>query len=661
MKEIKRKNHYSTVKKSGFLLEPEEIFLDAGIYHDALNPKAHLEKRLETRISQNVFFLIALLFLGGVFVVIGQAMHLQVFQHEKWFALAQKNKERVYPILASRGIIYDRNMIPLVQNEPSFDVVMIPELLPSDPVKRETISAVLKQTFSSSSEQITEAFLEAKKGFSEPVPLVLNIAHEQAVRMEALILDMPGIRVEKNTQRNYLFGPILSNVLGYTGRISKNDSAFEQGNFFPTDVVGKTGIEMSYDEKLRGTNGRRIFDVDSFGRIRNEIIVSESVAGKNIVTTIDSALQKKLYEEMGAMASNLGTKKGAAAVAIDPRNGEVLALVSWPGYDNNHFAGGISSKEYESLLNDQLQPLFNRPVSGQYPPGSSIKPFIAAAALEENIIDPKKEIFDKGYITVGNPYNPGNSAVFVDWKPHGWVDMERAIAMSANVYFYIIGGGYQDIAGLGINRIKQYAQLFGFGDETGVDIPAEVSGLLPDPDWKAQKKPYDKNWHLGDTYHVSIGQGDMLVTPLQLASGLSSIANGGTLYRPHMVREVTNEDVKIEPEIVRKDFIKPDNIEEVRKGMKATNSYGSARGMSALPFESGGKTGTAQYGPQNRYTHGWYSVFAPFENPEIALVILIEGGGEGSSVAVPIAQNVLKWYLTEQKTLAEVNKDDAHN
>ena len=317
-------------------------------------------------------------------------------------------------------------------------------------------------------------------------------------------------------------------------------------------------------------------------------------------------------------------------------------------YDNNAFEGGIGKEEYSKLINDVNKPLFNRPIAAEYPPGSTFKPMMAAAALQENIISPTRQITDAGVIYSG-------AWSFKDWKVHGQVDVIKAIAQSCNVYFYTVGGGYGDIEGLGNARIKKYANLFGMGQLTGIDLPGEKAGLIPDEAWKRAIK--DEPWYIGDTYHMSIGQGDVLTTPLQIANYTAAVANGGTLYKPQVVDKIVDSGGNvvrdIDKEILAQNFIDPKNMEWVQKGMLENVLTGSGRALSTLPVQAAGKTGTAQFavsGSKTLATHAWYTVYAPYENPEIVMAIMLESGGEGHDASVPIAKDVLGWYFGERIT-----------
>jgi penicillin-binding protein 2 len=338
---------------------------------------------------------------------------------------------------------------------------------------------------------------------------------------------------------------------------------------------------------------------------------------------------------MSAVGANSGS-----VVAINPQNGEVLAMVSIPTYNNNLFAKGISNDDYQKLINDSGKPLFNRAVSGTYPSGSTIKPFMASAGLQESVITTNTTINDSGEIAVGN-------YVYHDWKAHGLVSVSKAIAESCDVFFYAVGGGWDKIKGLGVAKIDDYLTKFGFGGKLGIDIPGEAGGLVPSPKWKEQAK--NESWYLGDTYHMSIGQGDFLVTPLQLANATAAIANGGQVLKPYIVKEIKDNNgtvVKItEKTVLNQNFISSDNIEAVRSGMRLAVTSGTARQFNDLPVAIAAKTGTAQFGDSDK-THAWMTAFGPYNDPKIAVAVLIEGGGEGYAAAGPVTKDILNWYFS---------------
>lgn len=326
---------------------------------------------------------------------------------------------------------------------------------------------------------------------------------------------------------------------------------------------------------------------------------------------------------------------------MDPRNGGVLAFVSIPGFDANIFSGKIDSKNYNRLLQDENRPMLNRIFGGLYPPGSTIKPFVASSALDAGIIDENTTILTPPEIKIGE-------WIFPDWKAHGSADVKKAIAESNNIFFYALGGGYDKIQGLGSDLLKKYLTRFGFGEVTGIDIPGEQAGLVPDRAWR--KKVKNDNWYIGDTYHMAIGQGDMLVTPLEIATATAAIANGGTLYEPRVAKEIVSAETgetiqKIASKIKKKEIINGDALRIVRDGMRMTITSGSGYSTfgNDFPIEVAGKTGTAQFGSEGK-THAWFTSFAPFNDPKIAVSVFVEAGGEGYQYAAPVAKTAYEWY-----------------
>ena len=618
-------------------IEAEEIFLDAEAVR-SIEEKGKLEHPIKSR--NFIFFFLAIII--GLLCLFLRVGYLQIIKGDYYEDLAKGNRLKIYHTIAPRGIIYDRFDNPLIYNTPRFDLIadLADFFSNSEEVQDEILSKIadivpvpdLKQ-------KIDEAYGEARQ-----TTLIKGIKHTNALVFETIVNDWPGIRIQQNAQRQYILGPYFSHIIGYTGEVSQSDLE-KYPNYFLSDEIGKVGLEKQYEDYLRGEPGQEQIEVDSLGKTQKILANKPSQPGDSLVLFIDKDLQEKLYQSLEKMSS---TKK-ATAVAINPNNGGILALVSLPSFNNNLFAQGISQEDLNLLENNPNEPFMNRALTGQYPSGSIIKPLIAAAALEEKIITAYQKINCQGAISIVNQYNPQIVYNFVDSKAHGLTNVFKAIAESCNVFFYTIGGGYGDIDGLGIDRIKKYLKYFGLGSITGIDLPNEKSGLIPDKEWKKEKKP-DEIWYLGDTYHLSIGQGDILVTPLQMASAVASIANKGILYQPQLVDKIVNErgDIieDIQPNIIRQGFISQDNLETVRKAMRETVLSGSAQSFLSLPVEVAGKTGTAQFGNDDK-THAWFMSFAPYDNPQIALIVLVEGGGEGHLVANPVAKEVYEWYFSK--------------
>jgi len=420
------------------------------------------------------------------------------------------------------------------------------------------------------------------------------------------------------------------------------------------DYVGRTGLENYYEETLRKNPGEIRTERDAVGDVISQEITSQPESGDSLVLWLDSALQRKIEEELMKEYQATGAK-GGVAIAMDPQTGGILSLVSLPSFDNNLFQKGADIGELQKLLADKqnLKPLFNRAVAGKYLTGSIIKPMIASAALEEKIIPADKKINCQGKIVIPNPWDPSASTTKLDWTAHGWTDMRKAIAESCNVYFYTIGGGYGNQQGLGPSKMKEYLELFGWNKKTGIDLPGEAAGFIPDKNWK--KETWGTNWWDGDTYNMAIGQGFLQITPLEVTNALAAVANGGTLFKPQVVYEIVDQNKKVvekmEPQIFKKDFIDAENLQIVREGMRQTvtglnSPQASAPDLNYLPVAVAAKTGTAELG-NDRYNN-WVTVFAPYENPEIVVTVLVEEGGDGTEAALPAAQQILDYYFNNQ-------------
>lgn len=623
------KKDYFIKNKAEKALGAEEFFLDS-----ATGSGGSIEIPLDgknIKIFKNIFFLVLL-------ALVLQAAYLQIVKGGYYAKISENNYKRTVAIKSPRGIIYDKFGKQIVYNMPIFDLVIIPSDFLKDKNSIGQKTEKLSRIIEISKDNLKNQIDKMDKFSYQPVLVLENIEKDKALIMEEKIKEIDGARLEKNAIRNYIDGEYISNVIGYGGRINEAELKSNPG-YFLTDAIGKDGLELFYEKQLRGRYGEEEIEVDSFGKKTRTVEKEEPVSGNNLILNIDFELQKKIYDELEKTALKIKTEAGASAVAINPKNGAVLALVNFPSYDNNLFAKGISSNDYNNLLNDKTSPLFNRSISGEYPPGSTFKMAVGAGALQEKIISPDYKIIDKGAIYVG-------SYSYLGWKALGAVDFVKAISQSSNIYFYTVGGGYGGIEGLGAERIKKYANSFGFGGALGIDLPGEKSGLIPNEQWK--KDARNEMWYIGDTYNMSIGQGDVLATPLQVASYIAAIANGGKLFQPQVVDEIIDSEGNIiediNPKIIRENFIDASNLEWIQKGMRENVASGSGIALKDLPFEAAGKTGTAQYAG-NQKTHAWYVAYAPYDNPEIALAVIIEGGGEGHATAVPVVKEVLGWYF----------------
>lgn len=606
--------------------------------------KEPLSLTIDFRRVKWLFYII----IAGLTIIVLRAGYLQIVKGKEYRQSAEENRIRLENIKASRGIIYDQNKKIMVHNIPNFILNVIRADLPSDNDERNKIFEIISSIIGITPQEINNLIANVSPFSYQPVTIKEHIDYQKAMLLDVKTANLPGVKLEVAATREYLAGPSFSHVLGYTGKITKEElekyNSEQKQLYLLDDYLGKTGLELYYEQELKGKSGKKQVEVDSFGKEKKVLYQDNPVNGDNLVLNINSQLQERLWNLINEKVNNAKSITGAAAIVLNPKNGEVLALTSSPSFENNKFVIGLQPSEYQELLNDPKKPFFNRAVSGEYPSGSTIKPVIASAALQEKIINQNTTVNSTGGIKIDKWFFP-------DWKAggHGITDVRKALAESVNTFFYMISGGDENFKGLGIDRIKKYAELFGLNQKLGIDLPSETTGFLPSPEWKEKTK--HEKWYIGDTYHLGIGQGDLLVTPLQVASYTATIANGGTLYKPQVVKEITDAEdnviKKIEPEIIREGFIDPQNIKIVKEGMRQAVTAGSSMGIADLPFTSAGKTGTAQFGAEGR-THAWFTAFAPYEDPQIVITVLVEGGGEGNETALPIAKEALKWWFANK-------------
>ncbi len=587
----------------------------------------------------NFFWWIIILFL---LILSGRVFYLTVVRGNYYNKLAQKNKIRSLIIKAPRGLIYDYKRRLLVHNIPSMNVVVYPYDLPSQSKKRKEIAEKLAKILKINRGEIWGILENSEKNIDKIYILKKGVSYDESLKIIERASEFPGVKIEKDALRQYVDGMIFSHLIGYTGKIEKNElDKLKKYGYFMFDDIGKSGLEKSYEKILRGKFGYKKIEVDAQGKMKTSLGEQSPQPGNDLVLNIDADLQKKIYDVLSQILEK-EKLKAAAAVALNPKNGGVLALVSLPSYDNNLFAQGITLKDYQKLITNPLKPMYNRALTGEYPPGSTIKPLLAAAALKEGVITEHTQIESKGGIKVGKYY-------FGDWKAHGWTDVRRAIAVSSDVFFYSVGGGYGNIKGMGMSTMKKYEELFGLNHLTGIDLPNESTGFIPDENWKKQK--FNEPWYRGNSYHAAIGQGYITVTPLQIANYISAIANKGTLFKPRVVSQIiknNGETINLPPQIIRKNFIDKSILKIVREGMRMTITQGTAQMLKELPVEVAGKTGTAQFGNKNK-THGWFVSFAPYKDPKIVLVILFENQEGHGYYAVPATKEIYQWYFQNKK------------
>jgi len=617
-------------------IEPEEILFDT-------EKEKEMQKKLKKigiPIGKNVFYILFILIIFIFSSLLVRLFLIYLNNGSNLLTAAKENYQRIIPIPAPRGVIYDKNGEILVENIYQTDLLIDPLSINRDSIK--IISEILKIPISKIEKEIkqNESYFVLKPKLSD----------EDIIKIQTKIDQIVGVELVNNFKRKYKDGEIFSHILGYMLKIGPEDEErIKNKDYFSTDEIGKEGLEFYYEDILRGQPGKKIRTIDIYGNILKTKKVLDPKPGESLILNIDAGLQRKIYNEIISF-KNSKIKKGAV-VAIDPRDGKVLAMISTPSFDNNLFSQGISSKEYLELIDDPSRPFLNRVLAGRYPTGSSIKPFIASGALNEGVVTPWTTFYDRGYIRVENPYFPSKPAIFHNYgyRSYGLVNLKKALSFSINTYFMAVGGGYQNIEGLGVSRIKKYLSLFGFDKKTGIDLPSETAGIVPDPIWK--EKILGESWVLGDTYNLSIGQGYLSVTPLELAVATAAIANDGILLKPQIVDKIKkDEDIvqDIPLNIAFKIPIDKKHLSAVKEGMHEGTISGTFKIMSRLRVSSAGKTGTAEASGKNQLPYVWFTVFAPYENPEIVFTIMLEEG-ENTSDAVMIALRVLEWYFNQKK------------
>jgi len=604
---------------------------------------------LEYRLFTNR--VIILLVMCGLILLalFSRLFYLQVVAHEHFTTLSEDNRVKLQAIAPNRGLIYDRNGILLADNLPSFRLEITAEQVDDMSATLEELGKIID--IRETDRTRFEKLLRRKPRF-EAVPLRFHLSDEEVGRFSVNRHRFPGVDIQAGLSRHYPLGKLGVHALGYVGRIDENALKYlDPSNYSGTTHVGKIGIEKSYEDILHGKVGVQQVETTAQGRVLRVLQRTPPVAGRNLYLTLDSRLQDAAEKAFGDYT---GT-----AIALDPRNGDVLALVSMPTYDPNPFVNGIEHADYKALKDDENQPLFNRALRGQYPPGSTVKPFMGLAGLEQGVTSSKSTTYCPGFFMLS-----GSTHKYRDWKHsgHGTVNVVSAITQSCDVYFY-------DLAlSMGINRIHDYLRHFGFGEPSNIDIQGELGGLLPSPEWKQARR--HQPWFPGETLITGIGQGFFLATPLQLAKATATLANRGLRIRPSIVRAEQNagstallpHTVQIEETITVND---PANWDTVIGAM--VDVVNSPRGTARMigrdsRYTIAGKTGTAQvFGlkQEEKYDedkidmklrdHALFIAFAPVDNPKIAVAVVVEHGGHGASVAAPIARRIMDSYLLGEK------------
>lgn len=613
------------------------------------------EQRPRARASTWGFRLVVVLLFG---VLTAQLWKLQVVDGQNYVNRSAANWLRQAVIPPQRGVIYDRNKTLLATNAPIFVVSITPADVPKGRMPEIVIRLANEVRVPPADIQKVIDARQARKDYSpyNPIAVDYNVDRQAVMRISEHQLEMPGVQVGVESTRRYTDGTLIAHLIGYMGAISADDAdKMQAAGYGLDDHVGAAGVEQAYEKDLRGQPGKRLYEVEVTGQEVAELKRQDATPGNNLVLGLDLDLQRDV---MRILQEGLRNAPGGSAIVMDPRNGEILAMVSTPSFDANIIGDPGRDSELQQLLSDKERtPMFPRAYSGQYPPGSVFKLVTGSAALQEGVANRDTVVDSKGVMYVESDEYPGVRQAFNDNAVYGPQIFLQGVANSSNIYFFWLGGGFAEgsrtiFEGLGVDRLARYARAFGYGARTGLDIRGEQDGTIPDPTWKQFHK--NQPWFKGDTYNMSIGQGDVLATPLQVANATNAIANGGTLYQPHLARAELNPDGQ-----VVKDFsanpagkpvpVDPATLQTMRDAMEWGFEGPWLKWFKIPGMRLAGKTGTAEFeGPldarKNLPTHGWFTGFAPADNPEVSVTVFVERGG-GTADASPIAARIFRRYF----------------
>ncbi len=581
---------------------------------------------------------------------------LQVAEGDHHRTLSENNRIRLKRVNATRGLIYDRKGTLLVENRPSFDVVIVPEDAKKPDAVLTRLGGFLGEDLVDARQALAQAFASHRPPF-ESVVLRRDVDWETLVAVETRQIELPGVSLQIGPRRSYLYGPVAAHLLGYVGEVNV-DELQRLAGYDLHDTIGKYGMEKYWEEKLRGENGGQQIEIDAFGRQLKVLAEVSELPGSNLHLTIDVGLQKAAEEAMEGYEGSI--------VLLNPNNGGVLAMVSRPAFDPNLFAHGINEQDWRRLVNDPLKPLSNKAIQGQYPPGSTFKIVVATAALEENIINPFTRILCTGGMHYGN-------REFRCWKKdgHGWMNLHDALVQSCDVYFYQVG------TRLGVDTIAEYSRRFGLGLPTGIALDHEKSGTIPDTAWKRRR--YGEPWYSGETLSVAVGQGYVTATPLQMANLIAMVAAKGVRHRPHYLdrMETPGEQSRSSDDEIVKLGVRTSTMNQVQAALRdvVQSEGGTGKRARVEGIEVAGKTGTSQtvklaktgdkkvnqmLMPREQRDHAWFVSFAPVGAPEVAVACLIEhAGGGGGLMAAPVVQKVLSYYFAHKKGVQENGQQEA--
>lgn len=628
------KSSKSKQKNRGLTLQQATGWSEGIILKSPISKK-RLGETINTEFSTTkllpVYLVSALIFIA----LFTRLISLQLIEGPIFLSKAQGNGVRIKTIHAPRGVVYDRNGLVLARNRPAFRVAWDLSQTPKE--KREAVKksllALLKINPTELDDKIKVYDEQASKSIHSDEPLTVknDVDRDTILQVETREKELPGIITETLPVREYPFGEAAANILGYTGEISSDELKKEEfANYKVGDQLGKDGVEKQFENKIKGQDGSELLKVDSIGSRLGTVYTSPPLAGGNLTLSIDAKLQQKVYETLKKAVDDHNSPGGSVVIS-DPKTGEILALVSYPSFDNNLFAKGISGKEYATLINDARNPLINRPIESSYPPGSTFKIITAISGLETGKISSKTVYEDTGKVTLG-PITFNNWYFTQYGRKEGPVDVVKALQRSNDTFFYL------SAPEIGEKNIQDFAFKFGLGSELGINLPGETTGLVPTEDWKWKVR--NEPWYPGNTLNMAIGQGDLLTSPLQINSMTEVIANGGSLLKPTLVKNDPTQ-------VLRSNIVGKENLELIKKGMEAVvNTGGTAWPFFGFKIQTAGKTGTAESSSEK--PHGWYTAFAPVEDPQLTVTVMLEKAGEGSNVAAPVAKDIMNWWFFDR-------------
>jgi penicillin-binding protein 2 len=584
------------------------------------------------------------LVLAGVAAVafvglLGQLWYLQVLEGGKLQEMSERNRIRVRPVAAPRGILFDRNGLALVDNRPAFTLSLIPREIDD----RDTVMARLSVLLKIPMRELEEALERVPPDSFRPVRVRRGLTLEEVTKVEERKLELPGVVVEVEPERVYPTSTFAAHLLGYVREVS--DDQMKQGRYRRGDMIGQSGLERLLDEYLRGRDGGERIEVDALGRPVQVMRREEPDPGAQVITTVDRRIQEAAERAM--------VGRSGAVIVMDPRNGDVLAMTSSPAFELDRLTGNLDKEEWLKVIRDPLTPLMNRALQSQYAPGSVFKVVVAAAGLQEGSLTPMDRMYCNGEFHLGN-------WTFKDWKEggHGHVDTRTALIHSCNIFFYQAG------LKVGPAAIARYSEAFGLGSPSGIDLGGEKAGLVPFLD--GRRRIDGRKWQAGDTVNMSIGQGQVLVTPMQVARMMSAVANGGVLWRPRLVQRVERVDGSLayssSSKMTGRVDLSPIVWAFLRQALSGVVNEGGTGGAARIPgVEVAGKTGTAQSVNKSDSAkgqdHAWFASFAPAQDPEVVVVVLVERGGKGGQVAAPIARQIYQAIFLEKVAMIQIGED----